>query len=450
MTLTDEKQLTIKLCACAYTGVLGFLLLFFFFQGFSMSRESLEVFSLVTWLSLSWVLSHTLPKGIWSLSFIFFSAFAIFHGGLVYISALNMITDQDILYVIQRWFYRPETTHSIYLVNFTMILYALVVIMLAKPARAIDEPTDTKLIKRLHHIGGLMLTAIIVIFFLVALATGAMSSYSAYLKVVNEIPLVTVIFVYMYMFIGIALVFVAVSYRKSFGYLYFIIFGIWAVVAFKMGLRGEVMFPAAVAAGMLGRRRIPITTGKLAIALVLLLIAIVVVKNARLSGDYSKIDNMNPLNAIAEMGSSLRTVQEVITWRTEGYERLYGASYWAPFERQIALFLPIDRPPAKKDPRLLNVVVQEKAGPIGFSPIAEAYTNFGEKGIILVAVILGLLFAKLDSISSTIRHDVYIGVAIIPLFVMIRNSFTFIPVQIILGLIIAFCLLHIARIKFQG
>jgi oligosaccharide repeat unit polymerase len=210
------------------------------------------------------------------------------------------------------------------------------------------------------------------------------------------------------------------------------------------------MFPTAVTAAILGRRRIPLKTHKLFIAVTIMLFATIVVKNARISGDYSSVDNINPLNAIAEMGSSLRAIEEVITWRNTGFELLYGESYWAPFERQLALFLPIERLPSLQDKRLLNVVVMERAGPIGFSPVAEAYANFGEKGIILISIFLGGLFAKLDRVASTLRSDILIGVAIIPLFVMIRNSFAFIPVQIFIGLVLAFIILQLAKVKMES
>lgn len=450
MTFTNEKLFAYKFCCVGLLVALGVTLLPFYFQSMELDRKSLELISLFTWLFISATLPYLLPKGIWSSSYIFFTIFSIFHGGLVFVSAVDMITDKDILVVIKYWFHLGEATQSIYLINFSMIIYAITVIILSRPTTMVTETANAKLIKRFHHIGGAMLIVMVGIFFIVGFATGALQSYSAYLNVVHNNPAITAIFVYMYMLIGIAIVFISASYRTGYGYLYFIIFAIWAAIAFKIGLRGEVMFPSAVAAAMAGRRRIPISTAKLSILIISLLVAIVVVKNARLSGDYSKIDNMNPLNAIAEMGSSLRTVQEVIKWRREGYQRLYGASYWAPFERQIALFLPIERLPAKKDKRLLNVVVQEKAGPIGFSPVAEAYTNFGEKGIILMAIILGAIFAKFDKVPSTIRADVMMGVTIIPLFVMIRNSFTFIPVQIILGLVIATIIIQLAKIKLES
>lgn len=447
MPYTSERQTLLKVCSIIIIVMLAIILLTSFWQAIVFTREELELFSLFNWLILSALLAYTLPKGIWSICFIFFSAFSIFHGGLVFVSAIGLITDKDILYSISFWFHRAETLYAIYLMNFTMLIYALTAVTFSKKSSLIRDALDVRLIKRFYHIGGAMLLFMIITFLLVGFATGALQSYTAYLTVINQSPLVTLLFVYIYLFMGMAVVFVSVSYRPGFGYLYFIAFTIWAVIAFKVGLRGEVMFPTCVAAAILGRRKIPIGTFKLMIMIFIMLIAIVIVKNARLSGDYSEIDNMNPLNAIAEMGSSLRTVQEVVKWRNEGFKLLYGASYWAPFERQLALFLPIERPPAKKDKRLLNVVVQEKAGPIGFSPVAEAYLNFGEKGIVLIAFILGLSLAKFDSIASTVRADTLIGVALIPLFIMIRNSFTFIPVQIIMGIVIALIILQLAKIK---
>ena len=445
----NERQLALKFCSIGFFVAIMVVLLPFYLQSYEISKHGLELFSLFICVAIATILPHILPKGIWSLSYIFFAAFALFHGGLMYVMAVGMLTDADIIYVINQWYHNQQTNEAIYLTNFTMLIYAITVIMMAKPAPPADDSADISLLRRFHHIGGLILVFATGLFFLVVVATGAMKSYTAYLTLVRENPLITNIFVYLYMLIGIAIVFVSASYRKGFGYLYFLVFASWGLFAFKMGLRGEVMFPSAVAGAMLGRRMIPIRTPQLFVLMLAVLVAIVVVKNARLSGDYSKIDNMNPLNAVAEMGGSLRTVQEVIKWREQGFELLYGASYWAPFERQIALFLPIDRPPAKKDPRLLNVVVQEKVGPIGFSPVAEVYLNFGSGGIILLGSVLGIFFAYADKIRSTVRIDVLIGVATIPLFVMIRNSFTFIPVQIILGLAIALIIIQLSKVKLE-
>ncbi|XQW85408.1 O-antigen polysaccharide polymerase Wzy [Thalassotalea piscium] len=439
-----------KLLYVIVLAVIGFILIPIHFNLVQVTRDTLELITLFNWLTISAILVYSIPKGIWSISFFFFFTFSIFHGGLIFISALGMITDQAILHAIRHWYYLQETNLAIYLFNYTMVLYAITVIVMSKAPLPSKESIHIKLIKRLHHIGGLMLIFMVLVFFAIGLATGALSSYGAYLEIVKKSPLITLLFVYIYLFIGMAIVFVAASYREGFGYTYFIVFAIWGIIAFKVGLRGEVMFPTAVTAAILGRRQIPLKTHKLFIAVTVMLFATIIVKNARISGDYSSVDNINPLNAIAEMGSSLRAIEEVITWRNTGFELLNGESYWAPIERQLALFLPIERLPSLQDKRLLNVVVMEKAGPIGFSPVAEAYANFGEKGVILIALILGSLFAKLDRIASTLRTDIFIGVAIIPLFVMIRNSFAFIPVQIVIGLVVAFIILQLAKVKMES
>jgi len=447
MLYINNNKNIFKVCTVLILLMVSTILISFFYGSFNLERSQLEAFTLVNWLLISISLAYLLPKGIWSISFTFFICLSIFHGGLVFISAIDMITDKQILGVIKYWFPTQQTTYGIYLINFAFIAYAITVIVCSRSVTSSQERFSPQLIKRFHNIGGLLLILFTGIFFLVSISTGATQSYQAYLNIRSESPLINLLFIYIFLFLGLAIVCVSASYRQGFGFKYFIVFAVWGAVAFVMGLRGEVMFPFAVTAAILGRRFIPIKTLKLLIIVIALLVATVIVKNARVSGDYSQIETINPLNAVAELGSSLRTVQEVVKWRTEDFQYLYGASYWAPFERLLALILPIKRLPAMQDPRLLNIVVQKKAGPIGFSPIAEAYLNFGEKGVFLIAMILGVIFSVLDNTPSSIRNDTIIGVSIIPLFIMIRNSFTFVPVQIIMGIIFAIIILNLSKVN---
>ena len=56
----------------------------------------------------------------------------------------------------------------------------------------------------------------------------------------------------------------------------------------------------------------------------------------------------------------------------QGDPLLWGASYWGPIDRNLTYIVPgWTRLPAEDDPRLLNVVIQDRVGPVGFSPIAE-------------------------------------------------------------------------------
>ena len=151
------------------------------------------------------------------------------------------------------------------------------------------------------------------------------------------------------------------------------------------------------------------------------------------------------------MGASLRPVQEVIKWRKNGDKLLMGGSYWAPIERQLAHFVPgLHRKPGVEDRRLLNVVVSERAGPIGFSPVAEAYLNFGERGVLFVFLFLGIVMAHFDSQASRLRYDIIVGASLVPLFIMIRNSFAPVPVQILVGIVLAHIVMYVAITRFRG
>lgn len=422
-----------------------------YFNVFEAPRAQLEVMTTINVLVLATILALTLPKGIWSICFIFFMSFAVFHGGLILANSANAITDQDILYQISFWFANPETDNAIHLFNLGMMGFSLAAVIFSKPMP--NQPTEIVNLnfnKRIFHIGGALLILMVGLFFAVAVSTGTLGSYGAYLLLLKNVPLMGTVFAYIYLFIGLAVVLISVAYRKGFGYWYFVVFAIWALFAFKLGLRGEVMFPGTVAACMLGRRGAPIGSMTLIAGLIGFLIVTGIVKNARISGDYSAANSINPLNAVAEMGSSLRAVQEVIKWRVDGEQLLYGGSYWAPFERQLAWFIPgLERKNALEDPRLLNVVVQERAGPIGFSPVAEAYLNFGEKGVLIVMFLFGALMAYFDNQPSKVRYDILVGVSLVPIFIMIRNSFTHVPVQVILGLIIAYLVMFAAKTRLR-
>lgn len=451
MQFTQSKSLLQKILGIWIISLVGVWVLATYLNVFEAPRALLESITALNWIILSVILYTTLPKGMWSICFIFLSVVGVFHIGLVLANSVDGITDADTLYQISWWFYKVETENAIHIVNLAMIGFSLSAILFSTYPTKVQKKHDDSVMyrKRLFHMGGLLLCFFVALFFAVIVSTGAISSYGAYLEVMGNNPLYAAIFSYLYFFIGVALVFMCVSYSKGFGYVYFFVFAIWALVAFKIGLRGEVMFPSAVAGCMLGRKGAPIRGYILALGIILFLIVTGIVKNARVSGDYSGDLGINPLNAIAEMGSSLRAVQETVKWRKDdNFELLMGGSYWAPFERQFALFIPqLDRIDVQKDGRLLNIVVQKRAGPIGFSAIAEAYINFGEKGGIMVFFLFGWAMAKLDSTVSTIRNDILIGVALLPIFVTIRNSFIHVPVQIILGLCLASLLLYIGYKK---
>lgn len=453
MSYIQYEHKSKKMICMLFITILGFIFSIFYLSLLTISRSSLEALTTMNWILLLTILIYMLPKGISSICFIFFVVFSIFHAGLIFANTLNGITDEDTIYQISFWFHSTETTNAIYLINLAFIGFTLAALQFSTSKytnnnkRQEQQHTQHK---RLYHIGGIVLSLSIALFFVVGITTGSLHSYGSYLSVTSTNLIAGILFTYSYVFMGLALVLIAVSHQKIYGYHYFILFLVWSAFAFKLGLRGEVMFPSAVTACILCRKGITINSFIILLCVFIFLVVTGIVKTARVSGDYTGSISFNPLNSIAEMGASLRPVQEAIKWRVNGDPLLMGASYWAPFERQLALFIPgIHRKPALQDSRLLNVVVNKRAGPIGFSPVAEAYLNFGEKGVLIIFFLIGTLLAYFDNLKSKVLIDILIGVSLIPLFIMIRNSFAHVPVQIIISQAFALGCIYFSKIKYR-
>jgi hypothetical protein len=206
----------------------------------------------------------------------------------------------------------------------------------------------------------------------------------------------------------------------------------FALVALPIGLRTDVMFPAVaavVALARCGKSFSPVKAAALGIALLLL---IPVVRELRTTGITALPDALVAprLDAMVEMGYSLRPVEQVVRWHAEGEPFEHGASYWAPFERAASRLLPgLEAAAGEDDVRLMNVLVMDRIGAIGFSPVAEAYRNFGQLGVLIVLGLLGAIVAAIDTIEN--RQTAVLAIATLypPLLINIRNSFVSVPAQ---------------------
>jgi hypothetical protein len=205
-------------------------------------------------------------------------------------------------------------------------------------------------------------------------------------------------------------------------------FVLYAVIALPLGTRGEVLFPLMAMAVIEARRhRIRPLWTALAAAGVLLLAD--VVRQTRIGGLLSPSWWLTaPLDAIAEMGFSLRPVVVVLGWDEPVRA---GATFVAVPVRFLESFLGWHGGSPTYDDRLFNVEIANRAGQIGGSPVAEAFHNFGTLGVVLFMAALGVLLARLEK-----RSDAVIGVVLLPLMIQVRNSFAPVPVQIGIGLLL--------------
>jgi hypothetical protein len=135
-----------------------------------------------------------------------------------------------------------------------------------------------------------------------------------------------------------------------------------------------------------------------------------------------------------ELGQSLRPTYETIRWIDDGDQFLEGASFWSPIERGFLRLFPIQEREVVDEDRQMTVLVFQRVGPIGFSPVAEAYYNFGVVGVPAVMAIIGLIVSALGMAGATPVGRAAMLTTLVPLLIFVRNSFTQVPGQIVIGL----------------
>jgi O-antigen polysaccharide polymerase Wzy len=218
-------------------------------------------------------------------------------------------------------------------------------------------------------------------------------------------------------------------------------FGCFALVALPLGLRSEVMFPGIVvliALARCGRAVTPLKFGAVGLVVLLIIPLVRDLRDTGLGGLADAAFSAPGLDALAEMGGSLHPVEKVVRWHAEGEPLEMGATYWAPFERAAARLLPgfRRRAAAEDDFRIMNVLVLDRIGAIGFSPVAEAYRNFGAIGVVVLLGLLGIVMGTIDTIRDPRKAVLVIATVYVPLLINVRNSFVSVPAQCVVGLLI--------------
>ena len=262
-----------------------------------------------------------------------------------------------------------------------------------------------------------------------------LSSYADYREATEEglLPIL-----YLLISLGVALCAVAPDHKWSrWG---FRLVGLFAFLAALLGLRGEILFPAAAAVVVLSRRgRLRPDPRRWILLAIVLLSVISMVRSVRASGlsdiDLATVD-ANPLHGAVELGHSLRPVAEVIEWQSSFAEPAGGRTYLRPVERLAAKALPIAIPAASEDPYIMNVVMKQRVGSIGFSPVAEGYENWGLPGAFNYMLVVGMLLGYLDRRRATVSALVATVVVLVPLLIQIRNSFVPVPLNLVLGTLV--------------
>jgi len=218
---------------------------------------------------------------------------------------------------------------------------------------------------------------------------------------------------------------------------------VWSPLGFAMmllGMRQEAMIPLVSFAIALTYRGIRFHPGLLAAAVLASLMVIPAVRMLRSVGfeNRSSVNwtEVSPLEAVTELGVTLRAVKAYVDWIEQGDEYLLGASYWAPFDRQLLVRVVPDREQIRfaDDVRVPSRLTYLE-GAIGESSTGEAYYNFGPVGPFIYFGCVGLLFGWLERrAASTPYHCALLGIVMNIFYFNIRGHWVSVPAQLAGGL----------------
>jgi len=436
---------TLRLLVVVYAGLTGLLALA---VALGPPRSGIEATAHFGWIGLASIATVGLLiaiAGVWSATGVYAAVFWCFHFGLVAVLATGYLTPSDLSSYDESWALSPYVSEAAGLALAATLAFASgACLMFAIRARS--WPVKRPDIWRAPHdhgfAGSVLACGAIVTWAGIVLATGGpsgfFSSYEDYLQSTTDFGSVLAV---AWPVLGCGIVMSVTGRTAWYRTTTLVAFGCFALVALPLGLRGEVMFSAVGVLIALARGGKTLTPAKSIAVVAALLLTIPVVRAVRESGlralTFTDVE-VPGLNALVEMGGSLQPVEKVVRWHAEGESYEMGASYWAPFERGAARLLPGARSAnADDDLRLMNVLVLDRVGAIGFSPVAEAYRNFGPIGVVVVIGLLGLIIGGIDTVADPGTGVLLIATVYVPLLINVRNSFVSVPAQCALGVVLA-------------
>lgn len=381
-------------------------------------------------------------SGLWSATGAYASVFWCFHFGLIAVLASGLIEPHELSMWDQLWLLGPFGADAAVLALIGFTAFAAGASLINASVRVVDSRTNRPDPNEGAHPFGrtgsaLVFAAIVLWCGSVVMTSGASGFYGAYGDYLNAIDEVGGFMGLVWLALGGGIV---MSVTGRHGWLRtsaIAAFGCMALIALPIGLRGEIMFPTIAALVAAARCGWTLSPGKACAFLIGLLIVIPSVREIRSTGLQGLPDvafELRMFDAFVEMGGSLHPVEKVVRWRAEGEALDMGSSYWAPVERAAARVLPgLQTSAAEDDMRIMNVLVTDRVGGIGFSPVAEAYRNFGAVGVVLVLGLLGAGVAAIDRIANRGQAVLAIAILYVPLLINVRNSFVSVPLQCGLG-----------------
>ena len=402
----------------------------------------------VSVLCIVW-LARRRHHGIWSFSSISLIVLVVFHLGAV---AEMIYRETSSLAINDRWLHAAETRSAIWLATVCVFAFTLGATLPSRGASVvIDERSDSGQDSSTEQLaaaqrqraaqsdlGAIVCMGAALAWLLFAARSGLTfsSSYEDYLAAKATAPLQLV-----YYLLGLGLVFASTGHERTLPKAAYVLFAIFAAIAFPIGLRGEVLFPLAAGLGVLAyRRKLPGWKSTLVLATALL-VPITVVSQTRQEGlgNAGTALSFSPLAGLAELGRSLQVLQVTIAWHGTNQEPfMLGSTYWTPTVDQVRKYV-LRASPADYTTNIhyMSTEVSERVGNIGGSVIAEGYHNFGPWGAVLILFLWGVFIASLENRAhlTAVRLAVAGSVAF-SFELLVRNSWPSAPTIAILTLLL--------------
>ncbi|MGW0433349.1 O-antigen polysaccharide polymerase Wzy [Micromonospora sp. NPDC003197] len=387
------------------------------------------------------VLTLSLPGRRITLGSVYFLIFALFHVGLCPYIAVGQVPRLlvEASPVNSAWYHSPmlaPALTAIILGMLALLIGYLGIVSIVGWQHTIavrSVVADRAGQPGLEIVGFGMLATGVLLWFVFAATQGSTffltQSYESFRTATAGKPLP-----YLYLFIGLGMGLLGLGRWTRLHRWGLVIFAVFAIPAGIIGVRNMLFIPLAAWLVAAASRRTIRLRPWLVPALLVGLAAGSLARQIRqtgLSGAQSDSVTINPLDGLAELGTTLRTMVVAYQWHAEWNEPFVGwGTYWAPLERiVVGRLFGAAVTPTFLDIRVFSATVFDRVGAIGGSPAAEAYRAAGLVGVVVVMLLIGALIAWIDLRPAGSILGSATGMIGYILLVWIRNDFTPVVVQ---------------------
>lgn len=396
-----------------------------------------------------WTTTRVTPQGAWSAPSAYLVVFVLFHFGLAVLNATGQPVPEYAADYIHSWFNGfGSAREALYLSALACWVFVCAVAWATpwsapstspepgaqRDGRAPELATASRLGAMLVLLGTVIVLGYVAVTVpSLLVGTGGRTAYWTMVEgstaQLVASPLIT--------YGGVLLALGAPGRARVVGLTFLGIFGAWALI---VGARSAIMYTVlAMIVVVARRRRMP----SVRVAFTVFALGLVVagfVGQARISGLQSDQAGLDPRSGLAELGSSIRPVIEVVQYRRVNNEPLMlGATYVSFVSRSVEKALGLPRPDGLTDSRIAGNELRGRLGgfQIGYSAVAEAFRNGAIPGVVIAFSVFGGVLGRLGGRRSrSPAGDFLLGVVFFSLAFHIRQPSVSLVANLVLGLLV--------------